>query len=135
MALRRSLIALLLVAPGFTSGCAARLDPFEEPVAQAGREVALLEVHNRNGEDMVVYATRGPVRYRLGTVTGLGDGVFTVHSTIVDRGLMLSLAATAVGSQRSYEAPPVALAPGDRVVLRLRSAPELSDVSVTTPRP
>lgn len=125
----------LLAAALLTTGCAGRADPFDQSVAQAGREVARLEVHNRSWEDMVVYATRGPVRYRLGTVAGLGDGVFTVSSAVVDPGMLLALAVTPVGSQRAYEAPVVALAPGDRVVWRLQSAMEHSDLSVRTRRP
>lgn len=125
----------LLAAALLTTGCAGRADPFDQSVAQVGREVARLEVHNRSWEDMVVYATRGPVRYRLGTVAGLGDGTFTVSSAVVEPGLRLSLAAAPVGSQRSYEAPMVALAPGDRVVWRLQSSLEHSDLSVRTQRP
>lgn len=125
----------LLAAALLATGCAGRADPFDQPVAQAGREVASLEVHNRSWEDMVVYATRGPVRYRLGTVAGLGDGMFTVSAAVVEPGMRLSLAVTPVGSQQAYEAPVVALAPGDRVVWRLQSAMEHSDLSVRTRRP
>jgi hypothetical protein len=136
MAHRPPLSALPLVAACLLStGCAGRVDPFDRTVSQAGREVASLEVHNRSWEDLVVYATRGPVRYRLGMVMGLGDGVFVVPSSVVDQGLTLSLAASPVGSQQSYHAPPLALSPGDRVVWRLQSALEHSDVSVRTRRP
>lgn len=131
MAHRLALVALpLVMVPLLTAGCAGRPDPFARNVSVAGREVAHLEVRNRNTEDVVVYATRGSIRYRLGTVPGLADESFVVNAAVVDDGLTLLLAAAPVGSNRSYQTPPLALSPGDRVVWRLLTPMEMSDVSI-----
>lgn len=78
-----------------------------------------VSVENRSTRDVVVYAVRGSIRRRLGSVPGLSRASLTVPDTFTgDRG-GFTLVATAISSRESYVSDAVLPQASIRLVLTL----------------
>ena len=118
-------VAVLLV----TAACARRdrfppppIDPSipvdSAPPAEPPRPVAL-RVENRNRADVVVYASRGTVRTRLGTVTAQTSAELVIPATFVGDAGGLHLVGDPVGGRTRAQSPQFTLRNGQRVVWTL----------------
>lgn len=76
-------------------------------------------VDNRGTRDIVVYAVRGTIRRRLGSVPGLSRASLTVPDTFTSDLGGFALLAVAIASRESYTSDQVAPQPGLRLLLTL----------------
>lgn len=120
--LRFAVAAITTAASCAHSGAGSAPAP---PQARADSTAAVrvgpipVAVENRSTRDVVIYAVRGTLRRRLGSVPGLSRAALTVPDTFTSDFGGFSLAATAIASGESYTSDPVAPQPGLRLVLTL----------------
>jgi hypothetical protein len=107
---------MLLAA--WLSGCGEpRRGPFDTP---AHPPSLVVEVHNNNYLDVVVYALRTGGRMRLGTVTGKCDATLEIRSAVAAAD-GIRLEADPVGSLETYVTDLIYVPPGTVVVLDVGS--------------
>ncbi len=87
-----------------------------------------IHVVNNNWLDMRVYAIVGSVRYRLGTVNGLGRETLKVPTSVVSIGNDLRLVAVPIGQRSANFAPVMFVSPGDDLEYRIESRLALSNL-------
>jgi hypothetical protein len=85
------------------------------------REIRV-EVVNDNFLDMGIYVMEGSKNWRLGNVTGLSTGRFTVNLDKISPSGGLRFLADPVGSREAYLSDAVAIYPGVTVVFNIASA-------------
>lgn len=112
--------ALLLVPLGCASGGAGAASTAEDP-SSLDRGSAVLEVHNRNWQDMHVYVLAGGQRWSLGMVTSLAERTFDLPDGVFGSAGDIIFLADPVGSVVVYHSDPVLLEPGDRVQWTLQN--------------
>jgi hypothetical protein len=89
-----------------------------------------LVVDNDNIAEVVIYALRGNLRSRIGSVRGLSTGRFTVHDVMLGGQGDLRLLADPVGSTKTYTSPVIHVVPGAEVELQVRQNLKISTFSV-----
>lgn len=109
----RGIIAAATVLLG---ACASGADPASSPFERTPPEVTV-EVDNHNWSDMVVYAVRGGMRVRLGTVSAMSRGRFPVPRSALASSGQLRLFADPIGSSRGYLSDAISVRPGQLVSL------------------
>ena len=106
------LLALLLLACSSRHPAAGTSPPADSQVT--------IEVENHNWSDVVVYVVRGGQRSRLGLVSSLSTGVFTVPFRHLRDGTA-SLQAHAIGGVGDISSDHLLLQPGQMVQWTLES--------------
>ena len=118
----RALSLGLLALTVAVSGCAT---PAVNKLAELGSEPSsgrfVVEVVNRNWQDMHVYATKGSVKYRLGRVGANETRELRLPNGLAGHTGFVRLAARPTGGRTYYYSDPVALAPGQRLGWSLES--------------
>jgi hypothetical protein len=89
-----------------------------------------LRIENRHRSDIVVYALRGSVRTRLGTVTAQTSANLTIPATFVGDAGGLSLIADPVGGRNSARSPQFTVRTGSRVIWTVDANAGLSSLGV-----
>ena len=102
-------------------------DPAADTVP--ARAVAL-RVENRNRADITVYATRGAVRTRLGTVTAATNADLAIPASYVNDTGGFQLVADPVGGRGTFASPRIVVRSGQHVVWTLESTLSRSSVAV-----
>lgn len=113
------LVALLgLAGVGCASsraGAGSAGEPSPDP------DTAVLEVHNRNWQDMHIYVLAGGQRWSLGMVTSQSERTFDVPDGVFGSAGDIIFLADPVGSVIALHSDPVLLEPGDRVQWTLQN--------------
>jgi hypothetical protein len=89
-----------------------------------------LRIENRSRVDIVVHATRGTMRVRLGTVTAQTSAELRIPAAFVGDAGGLSLVADPVGGRTSSRSPTFTLRNGNRVIWTVDANPALSSLGV-----
>ena len=117
---RRAVVVMAAAA-----GC-AHARPVHAPAAASADSSTVarvgpipVSVENRSTRDVVVYAVRGSIRRRLGSVPGLSRASLTVPDTFTADLGGFTLVATAVASRESYTSESVSPQASIRLVLTL----------------
>ncbi|NNF57329.1 MAG: hypothetical protein HKN04_03725 [Rhodothermaceae bacterium] len=93
-----------------------------EGAADEGTDPAtILEVENRNFNDMNIFVLRGGQRLRLGSVTGGGTREFVLPPYLVNSGGALRFLADPVGGTQTPVTQEMSVFPGDVVRLTIPS--------------
>ncbi len=112
-------LALTLTITACVAGCSLlRSGGDNEDDAQPEVVEVVVLVDNRNWQDVTIYALRGGLRVRLGTVTSMQTARF-VLSTEMTGSTRLRLMADPVGSLGTFTSEPLRVEPGDQVQWRL----------------
>ncbi|HUE95618.1 MAG TPA: hypothetical protein VMN39_03115 [Longimicrobiaceae bacterium] len=119
------LTVLLAVALG---GCSMKNQPQTEPESGELAE-ARVNVMNNNWLDMVVYAERGGMRIRLGTVTSMTREMLTIPQNVLVSSSGIRLIASPIGSSANYATYPFDVWPGDTVEFKIENNLGTSNVS------
>jgi hypothetical protein len=104
--------------------------PSDTAETAALTRAAPLRVENRNVSDVTVYASRGAVRTRLGTVTGSTTANLEVPVSYVNDVGGFQLIVDPVGARGTYTSPTVVVHVGQRVVLSIESTLSRSSIAV-----
>lgn len=123
---RTSALAALLLAAGL-AGCSSE-GPQSGPLPPGSAE-ARVDVRNNNWLDMAVYAERGSMRVRLGTVTSMGKQLLTIPRNMLASATSIRLIAAPIGSTENYMTYPVDVWPGDTVEFTIENNMGISNVS------
>lgn len=99
------------------------------PSARAGVGAIPVAVDNRGTADVAVYAVRGGLRRRLGTVPGTSRASLTVPDTFTSDLGPFMLRVEQVGGSANYTSDAVTGQPGIRLVLTIQ--PRLTASSLT----
>ena len=89
-----------------------------------------LRVENRNRADITVYATRGAVRTRLGTVTAATNADLAIPASYVNDTGGFQLIADPVGGRGTFASQRIVVRSGQHVVWTLESTLSRSSVAV-----
>ena len=129
MSRHNKLLPLLTLLLAITvSGCSLNKEPQTEPESGALAD-ARVDVTNHNWLDMVIYATRGSMRVRLGTVTSMGREMLTIPKNGLASTSGVQLIAAPIGSSADYATYPVDVWPGDTVEFRIENNLGASNVA------
>lgn len=107
---------------------------YDRPSEAHGQSPVQVEVTNNNWLDMTVYAVRGSMRVRLGTVTTGERERFKLPRSVNVAAGELSLLADPIGSGQKYQSQPLIVEPGARVTWSLENQLALSSFSVQSMR-
>jgi len=118
--------ALLVALTASACGSAGNAAPADGPT----RATTTIEVRNNNWMDMVVYVVRSGMRVRLGMVNSMNETRFRVPPNMLAAGSSVRLEAHPIGSNQSYVAPPVHVAPGQRIDFTIQNHLAISSISV-----
>jgi hypothetical protein len=128
MQTRRLAMVVLAVALG-TGACAGR----QKPSLGKPQPPAVVRVANNNFADINIYVVQSGMRLRLGTVSGLSEGQFTLPRRFAAYTMELHLLADPIGGSRAYMSPALRVRGGEEVDLRLHATLSMSSVSVWGP--
>lgn len=109
---------VLLVTSGMGAGCAPAA---RSANAADGDERVTVRVENHNWADVNVFAIRGGMRVRLGTVTTASTERFRLPSSFTMASNDLVLVADPIGSRFSYTSPPIMVMPGEQILWRVEN--------------
>jgi hypothetical protein len=112
------------------AGLSACAPATEQVQLGAPESQTTLVVTNQNVSEMVIYALRGSMRTRLGSVAGMGTARFRVSDVSINGVGDLRIVADPVGSPRVYTTSVINVVPGARVELRLEESLQISSYSV-----
>ena len=104
--------------------------PSADSAESAPARAVALRVENRNRADITVYATRGAVRTRLGTVTAATNADLVIPAVYVNDTGGFQLVADPVGGRGSFASQRIVVRSGQRVVWALESTLARSSVAV-----
>lgn len=90
---------------------------------------AVVRVGNNNWLHVNVYAVRGSMRHRLGTVTSLSSETFRVPGHLLESGTTIRLVADPIGSDETWHTEPIHVSAGGYVDLTLENRIALSSYS------
>lgn len=90
----------------------------------------LIEVGNKNWSDVVVYAIRAGMRWRLGMVTSMSERTFRIPESAGVATGSLQLFVDPIGSSQGYATEPINVWPGQRLRFTVESRLPLSHVIV-----
>lgn len=91
--------------------------------ASAASEIGPIpvDVENRSSYDVIIYAVRGSLRRRIGSIAGVSHTTLTVPATFtVDRGVF-AIAAVRLAGNESFVSDQISPQQGMRLVLTLQS--------------
>lgn len=125
----RQLYSLVVALGVLSSGACASAGAGPPQSPQEPDAATSVEVNNANSHDVVIYAVRGGMKFRLGTVTGLSSGTFEVPGSIGESS-RLQLLADPIGSTRPYLTEPIPAAHGRTVVWRLGTRLQYSTYAI-----
>jgi hypothetical protein len=92
-------------------------------------ERTAVTVKNDNWMDMAVFAVRGSSRLRIGFVTGMSRGTFTIPADFCPDGV-LQLLVDPVGSNATYLTERISVSSGQRVELTVGTVLAMSSFAV-----
>ncbi|HEX8392798.1 MAG TPA: hypothetical protein VF665_10620 [Longimicrobium sp.] len=121
IAVSTMLLGLAACAPAAENG-----GPAEGPAP----EQIVVRVANNGWQDVTVYVVDGTMRRRLGTVSGMSTGSFSMRSTLLSSSRPLQLVADPVGGLTPFVSQPLRASPGQAVAMRVDARLALSTVSV-----
>lgn len=125
--LRNFLPALLVTLS--LGACATNSGPQSGPLpSESG--TANVRVTNNNWADMNVYAERGGMRVRLGTVTTMGSRLFRLPRALMNGNGDVRLVADPIGSRETHVTSPVQVWPGQTVAFRIENHIAISSITV-----
>jgi hypothetical protein len=124
----RQLLPALVIALS-AGACAGNSGPQDGPLPPRGN-TATVRVTNNNWADMNVYAERGGMRLRLGTVTTMATRAFKLPRTLMNGNGNVRLVADPIGSRESHVTSPVQVWPGQTVAFRIENHIAISSITV-----
>lgn len=126
---RRSVLTLFVaVAAGACAAGATRTAPADLGDESPGIGPIVLAADNRNASPVTIYAVRGTIRQRIGSVAGGSQAELLIPSSLTnDRAGVMVQVVPLAGSER-YLSELLTPAKGDRVALTIQ--PRLSTSSV-----
>lgn len=123
---RSRLSAFLLLIAIASAGCSTKQQT--RPLSQRDAD-ARVRVENNNWLDMAIYAERGSMRQRIGTVTSMGREMLTIPRNMLASVSSIRLIASPIGSPSDYATQPVDVWPGDTVDFTIQNSIGISSVS------
>lgn len=117
-----------IVAFAGLAGCAGKSEPQSGPLPPGDAE-AHVQVTNHNWLDMAIYAQRGSMKIRLGTVTSMNSDKLTIPRNLMGVSSSIQLIASPIGSSVNYATYPVDVWPGDTVEFKIENNLGHSNVS------
>lgn len=106
--------ALVFVAALATGACASSAGA-PAPAGPARQAAATVTVTNDNPRDMVMYAVRSGMRFRLGTVPSLDVRTFAIPSEAVPAAGGVRLMADPVGAEAPHASEAIPVHPGTSI--------------------
>ncbi|MGH7482958.1 MAG: hypothetical protein ACRELV_12455 [Longimicrobiales bacterium] len=91
---------------------------------------ATVDVTNSHWSDINVYAIRGGMSVRLGTVTSMTSRTFRLPRSVIAGLADLRLHADPIGSRHGYTSPRIIVGSGRRVIWRVENNLSLSSYAV-----
>ncbi len=128
MNVKKLLIPMFALAIGTSFAAPAQATDVRAAAQDSVREGVTINVVNNNWLDMRVYVIVGSVRYRLGTVNGLGRQTLQVPASAVSIGKEIQLLAISLGRRSANYSPVVFVYPGDELEYRIESRLALSNL-------
>ena len=90
----------------------------------------VVEVGNRNWSDVVVYAVRSGMRWRLGTVASMSEMTFRVPESAGLTTGSMRLMVDPIGSSNGFATEPISVMPGQRVRFNVEASLQLSNIMI-----
>ena len=125
---KKLLIPVFALALGTAVAAPAQATDVRAATEDSVRQSVTINVVNNNWLHMRVYAIVGSVRYRLGTVNGLGRQTLKVPAGLVSGGNDIQLMAVPSGQRSVNYARVIFVYPGDELEYRIESRLALSNV-------
>ena len=125
---KKLLIPMFALALGAAVAAPAQATDVGAATEDSVRQSVTINVVNNNWLHMRVYAIVGSVRYRLGTVNGLGRQTLKVPASLVSGGNDIQLMAVPSGQRSVNYARVIFVYPGDELEYRIESRLALSNV-------
>ncbi len=95
----------------------------------APRDRVVLQVENRSGFDVIIYAVRGTLRLRIGSVAAVSRATIKIPDTFTSDLGGLAVAAVRLAGSESYLSESVVPHAGERLVLTVQ--PRVVDSSLS----
>jgi hypothetical protein len=111
------------------AGCASS-GPSPKSASSAYPTKTFVVVTNEHWLDVNVYALRGGVPFRLGTVRGLNSGRLSLPVALIEGGGSLRLLVDPIGSDDRYATESIAIRPGQWIDFRVANMLTVSSYSV-----
>lgn len=121
--------SLLLGAAMLTAPLVACVGKRSNTAIDPARE-SYVAVTNNHWLDVVVYAVRSNVRFRLGTVRGLSEGTLPLKRSVVGAGDNIQLLVAPIGSSRYHVTDYVSFGPDMWIDFKVQSPLNLSTLSI-----
>ncbi len=128
MNVKKLLIPMFALALGTTVAAQAQATDVRAAAQDSVRQGVTINVVNNNWLDMRVYVIVGSVRYRLGTVNGLGRQTLKVPVGVVSNGNDIRLVAVPFGQRSVTYTRVIFVYPGDELEYRIESRLALSNL-------
>lgn len=129
MNVKKLLIPMFALALGTTVAAQAQDTDVRAAAEDSVRQGVTINVVNNNWLDMRVYVIVGSVRYRLGTVNGLGRQTLKIPASAVpSNGNDIRLVAVPFGRRSATYTRVVVVYPGDELEYRIESRLALSNL-------
>ncbi len=90
----------------------------------------VVRIENRSSFDVTIYAVRGSLRQRIGSVAGVSRTSVTVPATFTSDLGAFSIAVTRIAGNETFVSDPVTPQPGIRLLLTIQSRIVNSALSV-----
>ena len=125
---KKLLIPMFALALGTAVAAPAQATDVRAAAQDSVRQGVTINVVNNNWLDMRVYVIVGSVRYRLGTVNGLGRRTLKVPASAVSIGNDIRLVAVPFGQRSATYTRVMLVYPGDKLEYRIESRLALSNL-------
>ena len=125
---KKLLIPMFALALGTTVAATAQATDVRAAAQDSVRQGVTINVVNNNWLDMRVYVIVGSVRYRLGTVNGLGRQTLKVPASAVSIGTDIRLVAVPLGQRSATYTRVMFVYPDDELEYRIESRLALSNL-------
>lgn len=102
------------------AGCAGKSEQQTGPLPPGDAD-AHVQVTNHNWLDMAIYAERGSMKVRLGTVTSMASEKLTIPRNLMGLSSSIRLIASPIGSSADYATYPVDVWPGDTIDFKIEN--------------
>lgn len=136
----RAVFALLACSASAAAACAHAGSRSAPPSTTAAGDSAAsvraavapvaVEIENRSSLDAIVYAVRGSIRQRLGTVPPVSRITAVIPASFIDDRGGVALYAYHLAGNTSFTSDRVVPQPGDRLVLTLQTRLSSSTLSI-----
>ncbi len=118
---KKLLIPMFALALGTAVEASAQATDVPATAEDSFRQGVTINVVNNNSHSMRVYVIVGSVRYRLGTVNGLGRQTLQVPASAISIGNDIRLVAVPLGQRSANYSPVRFVSPGDELEYRIES--------------